>query len=201
MRETRALSGIELRQGPGGRPRLVGWAVVWDAVSVDLGGFVETFRKGAFTQSLKEHPDLRALVDHDASLIIGRVAAGTVIWKGPREWIYGFNASDPRLLRDRPNHALLWTVMRDAIARHGEAQRASEDTARMRGLATVEDALSIARDLNIPEEHVLAAVRERNLGKLREQRRASVRSSRQGSFFLWLGGAVGFSVMAAVATV
>jgi hypothetical protein len=51
-----------------------------------------------------------------ARLADGRVAAGTVIWKGPREWIYGFNASDARLLRDRPNHALLWSAMRDAIA-------------------------------------------------------------------------------------
>lgn len=94
----------------------------------------------------------------------------------------------------------LQSVMRDAIARHGQAQRDAEERARARNLATVEDALSIARDLNIPEEHVLAAVRERNMAKLREQRRGSVRASRQARFFLWLGAAVGFSAMAAIAT-
>lgn len=51
-----------------------------------------------------------------AHLADGRLAAGIVIWKGLREWIYAFNASNPRLLEDRPNHALLWRAMRDAAA-------------------------------------------------------------------------------------
>jgi lipid II:glycine glycyltransferase (peptidoglycan interpeptide bridge formation enzyme) len=46
----------------------------------------------------------------------GRLAAGTVVWKGAREWIYAFNASDPHMLDHRPNHALLWTAIRDAAA-------------------------------------------------------------------------------------
>lgn len=46
----------------------------------------------------------------------GRIAAGVVVWKGLREWIYAFNASEPALLADRPNHALLWRAIRDAAA-------------------------------------------------------------------------------------
>jgi hypothetical protein len=44
------------------------------------------------------------------------VAAGLVVYKGPRRWIYAFGASRPGLLEQRPNHALLWAAIRDAIA-------------------------------------------------------------------------------------
>ncbi len=50
-----------------------------------------------------------------AHLRDGRAAAGVVIWKGGREWIYAFGASDPASLRDRPNHLLLWTVLRESV--------------------------------------------------------------------------------------
>ncbi len=43
-------------------------------------------------------------------------AAAIVVWKGPREWIYAFGASRDELLEYRPNHALLWTAIRDAAA-------------------------------------------------------------------------------------
>jgi HK97 family phage prohead protease len=76
--ERRSFKGIEIRQGPGSRPRLVGYAALWDSRSLDLGGFVEILRRGAFTRSLKENPDLRAFVDHDPAMIIGRVSADTL---------------------------------------------------------------------------------------------------------------------------
>jgi hypothetical protein len=46
----------------------------------------------------------------------GGVAAGIVIWKGAREWIYAYGASRPESLPFRPNHLLLWTAIKDAIA-------------------------------------------------------------------------------------
>jgi Acetyltransferase (GNAT) domain len=46
----------------------------------------------------------------------GERAAGITVWKGPRSWIYGFGASNPAQLEHRPNHVLLWTAIRDAIA-------------------------------------------------------------------------------------
>ena len=46
----------------------------------------------------------------------GSRAAAITIWKGPRAWIYGFGASDPAHLEHRPNHLLLWTALRDAMA-------------------------------------------------------------------------------------
>ena len=46
----------------------------------------------------------------------GACAAAISVWKGPRSWIYGFGASDPKLLEQRPNHVLLWAAIRDAVA-------------------------------------------------------------------------------------
>jgi hypothetical protein len=46
----------------------------------------------------------------------GQRAAAITVWKGPRSWIYGFGASDPAHLEQRPNHVLLWSAIRDAIA-------------------------------------------------------------------------------------
>jgi hypothetical protein len=47
----------------------------------------------------------------------GRIAAGFVMFKGPREWIYALSASDPALVRDyRPTHVLLWTGLQRATA-------------------------------------------------------------------------------------
>ncbi|HYK09373.1 MAG TPA: GNAT family N-acetyltransferase [Gemmatimonadales bacterium] len=47
----------------------------------------------------------------------GRVAAGFVMFKGPREWIYAFSASDPGLVKEyRPTHVLLWAGLQRAVA-------------------------------------------------------------------------------------
>jgi hypothetical protein len=45
----------------------------------------------------------------------GAAAAAITIWKGPRAWIYGFGASDPAHLEQRPNHVLIWSSIEDAI--------------------------------------------------------------------------------------
>ena len=44
------------------------------------------------------------------------IAAGIVVWKGWREWIYAFGASRPELLEYRPNHVLIWAALRRAAA-------------------------------------------------------------------------------------
>lgn len=76
--ERRFYTGLEIRQTGTQRPRLAGYAAVFDKRSHDLGGFVEVIRPGAFTRSLKEHPDVRAFVEHDPQHIIGRRSAGTL---------------------------------------------------------------------------------------------------------------------------
>ncbi len=47
----------------------------------------------------------------------GRVAAGFVMYKGPRDWIYAFSASVPALIKEyRGTHVLLWAGLRAAVA-------------------------------------------------------------------------------------
>lgn len=47
----------------------------------------------------------------------GRIAAGFVMFKGIREWIYAFSASDPALVREyRATHVLLWAGLQRATA-------------------------------------------------------------------------------------
>jgi hypothetical protein len=47
----------------------------------------------------------------------GRIAAGFVMYKGPRDWIYAFSASEPSLVREyRATHVLLWAGLRRAVA-------------------------------------------------------------------------------------
>lgn len=75
---TERRAAIELRAVPGDKPRLVGYAAVFDAPSRDLGGFVEYVRPGAFKRSLSSGADVVALVAHDARLILGRRGAGTL---------------------------------------------------------------------------------------------------------------------------
>ena len=46
--------------------------------SQDLGGFIEQIDPKAFTRSLKANADVRALIDHNPSLILGRTLSGTL---------------------------------------------------------------------------------------------------------------------------
>jgi HK97 family phage prohead protease len=55
-----------------------GYAAKFATRSHDLGGFVETIRSGAFGRAIREGQDVRALINHDAGLILGRTASGTL---------------------------------------------------------------------------------------------------------------------------
>jgi len=78
----RATAELELRadgqaDGDAG-PKIIGYASIFDSLSEDLGGFREIVKPGAFTRTLRENADVRALVDHDPSKILGRSKAGTL---------------------------------------------------------------------------------------------------------------------------
>jgi HK97 family phage prohead protease len=71
-------AALELRAVTGDKPKLVGYAAVFDAASRDLGGFIEYVRPGAFRRTLAAGADVVALVAHDSRMILGRSGAGTL---------------------------------------------------------------------------------------------------------------------------
>lgn len=81
-REVRAFRlPIELRAddgNEGGLPSIRGHAAVFNQRSEDLGGWFEVILPGAFDESLARGDDVRALVDHDPSKILGREKANTL---------------------------------------------------------------------------------------------------------------------------
>lgn len=77
--EIRACEVGDLRVEARGRaPVLRGYAIVFNRLSENLGFFRELIDPAAIDRTLTERVDLRALVDHDSSRILGRVTAGTL---------------------------------------------------------------------------------------------------------------------------
>ncbi len=72
------LSDIKLeKRSNGDLPIIKGLAAVFGKWSSDLGGFKERIAPGAFKKSLEEN-DIRALINHDPNLLIGRNKANTL---------------------------------------------------------------------------------------------------------------------------
>ena len=69
-----SIEGAEVRANQEGKPELFGYALKW-GVSYDLGWFTEEISRNALDAS--DMSDVRVLFNHDASLILGRTAAGT----------------------------------------------------------------------------------------------------------------------------
>ena len=68
-------SGSSLQTSNG---KLVGYAAVFNAPSLDLGGFREIVAPGAFKRTLADSASVTALYNHNADQVLGRVGSGTL---------------------------------------------------------------------------------------------------------------------------
>lgn len=74
-----AADDLEIRAGDGDKPNmLVGYAIVWNSLSADLGGFRERVLPGAAKGGISANADIRALVSHNPDLLLGRTSNGTL---------------------------------------------------------------------------------------------------------------------------
>lgn len=73
-----AQCGLEVRAGADGKKKLVGYAARYNERSVNLGGFTEELAPGAFDRAIREKHDVRALIDHNPTLILARSTSGTL---------------------------------------------------------------------------------------------------------------------------
>jgi uncharacterized protein len=78
--ERRVLEAPDLRVESRGLARVIrGYAIVFDRLSENLGGFRERIAAAAVDRTLHEGADLRALLNHDTNALpLGRLSAGTL---------------------------------------------------------------------------------------------------------------------------
>lgn len=67
----------ELRATEGETRRIVGYAAIFNSISEEIFGFREMIMPGAFSEVI-ETDDVRALINHDPNLVLGRNTAGTL---------------------------------------------------------------------------------------------------------------------------
>lgn len=70
---------VEARDAGEGAPwQIVGYGLVYNSWSEDLGGFKERIAPGAADEVLANNPDIRGLINHNPDLILGRTHAGNM---------------------------------------------------------------------------------------------------------------------------
>jgi len=76
-RRVMAIEDIELRVTDDDKPRITGYIAKFGKWSLDLGGFREKIKVGAFDEAV-EKSDVRCLKNHDINLLLGRTSSGTL---------------------------------------------------------------------------------------------------------------------------
>lgn len=69
---------IELRAAQDGTAILAGYAIVYNSLSQNLGGFVERILPGAADKSLADHVRVLARYNHDDNWLLGATDSGTL---------------------------------------------------------------------------------------------------------------------------
>jgi len=100
--ERRIAGSVEVREDGEKQPsKLVGYAALFDKPTELFPGLTERVAPGAFTRTLEEGADVRALVDHDPSKIIGRTKSGTLALQENRKGLkVAIDAADTQAGRD-----------------------------------------------------------------------------------------------------
>jgi HK97 family phage prohead protease len=152
--------------------RIRGMAIVFDSLSVNLGGFREIIKPEAVDRTLSEGLDVRALADHDSAKVLGRTRSGTLQLRKDKRGLSVIIEPDPEISYARD---LMRAVARGDISGMSFGFRVLEDDWRedpATGMP-IRDVL----DMRISEVSVVAfpayeatdvVVSQRSLNALRE---------------------------------
>lgn len=87
IRQTRTYSSEFITREDGEAPRIEGYFAVFNSNYEIFNGCTESIAPGAFTDEL--HSDVRALIDHDTRLVLGRTSAGTLELREDEHGLWG----------------------------------------------------------------------------------------------------------------
>ena len=73
----------------GDKLMIAGYFAVYNQNYEIYSGISESIKSGAFDKVLADNPDVRALINHDSTLVLGRTAAGTLRLKSDNIGLYG----------------------------------------------------------------------------------------------------------------
>jgi HK97 family phage prohead protease len=82
------LKNVEFRDTPDGGLRITGHAAVFGKPSVNLGGYTERIKRGAFKKVLASSPDVPLLQNHDYNRILARTSSGSLTLREDPEGLY-----------------------------------------------------------------------------------------------------------------
>ena len=73
----------------GDKLMIAGYFAVYNQNYEICNGISESIKSGAFDKVLADNPDVRALINHDSTLVLGRTTAGTLRLKSDNIGLYG----------------------------------------------------------------------------------------------------------------
>lgn len=80
-------TNFEIKAEEENSKKIVGYAALFDDPAPETWGFIEKIAPGAFEEALKTS-DVRALINHDANLLLGRNKSGTLQLKEDERGLY-----------------------------------------------------------------------------------------------------------------
>lgn len=89
LRQVRAIPSQFETRTDGDDWKICGYFAVFGSDYNIAPDMSESIAPGAFTRTLAEQPDVRALINHDTTLVLGRTKAGTLVLKEDDHGLYG----------------------------------------------------------------------------------------------------------------
>lgn len=147
--ERRAFVECRIAPSEDNSKKMSGYAIVFNAMSQDLGGFREIILPEAVDRTLNEALDVRALVDHDSGKVIGRTRAGTLTLSKRSKGLYAEIEVDPSISYAND---ILRSVKRGDISGMSFGFRVLTDDWRMDGGTPIRE----VSDMSISEVSVVS---------------------------------------------